>query len=230
MPRMLRGGWTRELYSGTWAELNPYPEYVTDLGVETTSAVVKQSLNTQLTKRVKRLEKTSEMSAVVKALTLSKGTVENHLMVYAAEKTPKPFSSEFIMSINKVLRSPIYDLPVCVPEMVMAVLTEGCSQAFLCHVRELMTMNHQISFIDGVFIFDVYIFWQMYLRRSAMEIAREQSQPTQTVQGQVWMSHNWCHAEVDDIQQGSLMADNNMYRHIFNNCECCDHISHQKMH
>lgn len=152
MPRMLCDGWAMLTGKSRWLALPQYPEAVTSLGRITAGPIIQKSLNRQLKERVQRRHGVagSDINAVVKALKLQKGTIQNQMIVYANEKDPEIFNESFVMQISSILCSPVYELPVCVPEIVMSILMDGCGRNFTDSVRfHMSSSNYKEYYTSG---------------------------------------------------------------------------------
>ncbi|XP_055317999.1 uncharacterized protein LOC129576658 [Sitodiplosis mosellana] len=164
--------------------------------------VIQKSLQTQLRDRINRTTAAdggSDINFVAKSLAMSEGMITNHLLVLSAAKNPKPLSDMNVMlKCSNILRSPIYDLPLCVPELLMTVLGPSCSQEFLNIVHEyarpvIRGVRQPVAIETGKFLFDDD-FWNMCLRQLGACVFKPDV-PTQRVG-----THPWSIEEEDNMR------------------------------
>lgn len=72
---------------------------------------------------------------------------------------------DLMLTVSNILRSPIYDMPSCVPEAIAALLMPGCGQYFLDFVKTsaAKSQNNLLYFSSGYFMFDLS-WWNKILR------------------------------------------------------------------
>lgn len=116
--------------------LKKLPEYSQELGdyarnsagIETHRALnvaLRQKLQHQ--KRVKG----SDLNVVTSSLTLTRGQLENQLIVYANGKNAPPLDRTLMMRISNVVPTPVYALPICVMEIVGSIMMQSCGLVFI---------------------------------------------------------------------------------------------------
>lgn len=99
------------------------------------------------------------------------------MLVYSRKVDAREFSRDMAMNISHLLKSPVYQVPVMVSEMISAVfLNSGGYRIYDCvcaftenNEKKLPFTGDHSVFDDGRFVFNLE-FWNLYLRSEcAME-------------------------------------------------------------
>lgn len=72
---------------------------------------------------------------------------------------------DLMLTVSNILRSPIYDMSSCVPELIASLLMPGCGHYFLDFVKTSAAKSQQnlLYFTSGYFMFDL-VWWNKILR------------------------------------------------------------------
>lgn len=79
----------------------------------------------------------------------SKLQMENNLMVYGT-KISDPFRDDLALALGPIIKTPLYLNEQAVPELVQAVLSDGCGKRFLKTVRRMYrkSINQNVENVE----------------------------------------------------------------------------------
>ncbi|XP_055306604.1 uncharacterized protein LOC129570908 [Sitodiplosis mosellana] len=147
----------------------------------------------------------------------SKLQMENNLMVYGS-KIKDPFRDDLALAIGPIIKTPLFLNEQVVPELIQAVLGDGCGQRFLKTIRRLYREainKDENDFQSGTWMFDL-AFWNPYLRSAcSTEFSRDEVS-NQVIGHRPWDINTARNADIGDIENGSFQKTNAIHSIILN--------------